>query len=161
MGTAVRLRMAHSLAMLELIDLRRARTRDGDLGAAIEKRILDRELNDLERATETEELDVIDCPPRSEMVRLQLGRSVSTLGRIGILVWFMASASAHPGRLDRFGGHSDRREGGYHYHRGVLAGRHYPTEEQALTALRLRQAKVRSSKAEKPAKRLEMSSLKR
>jgi hypothetical protein len=97
-GIALKMRMAQSCAMLELIDLRRARTGNEDLGAAIEKRILDRELADLERAAEAEALNrpLIGREPVGGRVR-HFKRSVSRLIRM-VLVWLIASApSAHPG----------------------------------------------------------------
>jgi hypothetical protein len=45
---AFKLRLARSYAILTLIDLRRAQTGDQGLGSAIEKRVLDRELQDFE-----------------------------------------------------------------------------------------------------------------
>jgi hypothetical protein len=45
---ALKLRLARSYAVLELVDLRRALTGNQGIGWAIEKRILDHELQDLE-----------------------------------------------------------------------------------------------------------------
>lgn len=42
---------------------------------------------------------------------------------------------AHGGGLDSYGGHNDRKNGGYHFHRGPLAGRSYPDKGAALKAL--------------------------
>jgi hypothetical protein len=47
---ALNLRLARSYALLKLIDLRRAQTGDPGIGWAIQKRILDQELQDLEAA---------------------------------------------------------------------------------------------------------------
>jgi hypothetical protein len=44
-------------------------------------------------------------------------------------------ASAHGGGLDQLGCHHDRRRGGYHCHRGPLAGRSFATKDDALRAL--------------------------
>jgi len=51
MMTNLRTRLAWGNAVLKLLDLRRAQTRDPRLGEAVEKRILDRELADLARCT--------------------------------------------------------------------------------------------------------------
>lgn len=48
----------------------------------------------------------------------------------------VCGASAHPGGLDKNGGHSDRRNGGYHFHKGPLEGRSFSSREEAMQALR-------------------------
>jgi len=50
LDNALKLRLASSHAVLEVIDLKRAQTGNQNIGWAIEKRILDRELQDLEAA---------------------------------------------------------------------------------------------------------------
>lgn len=42
---------------------------------------------------------------------------------------------AHGGGVDSNGGHNDRKNGRYHFHRGPLAGKSYPTKSAALRAL--------------------------
>lgn len=42
---------------------------------------------------------------------------------------------AHGGGLDSYGGHNDRKRGGYHFHRGPLSGRSYADKNAALKAL--------------------------
>ncbi|MBM3957343.1 MAG: YHYH domain-containing protein [Gemmatimonadetes bacterium] len=46
-----------------------------------------------------------------------------------------ATALAHGGGLDGYGGHNDRKRGGYHFHRGPLTGQAFPSKEAALAAL--------------------------
>ncbi len=53
MDQSLRLRLAHSYALIELIDLRRAQTGDQGIGWGIEKQILDRELRDIEAVADT------------------------------------------------------------------------------------------------------------
>jgi len=49
--------------------------------------------------------------------------SKGKLSIIGIIALVIASiSSGHPGGLDANGGHRDRKNGGYHYHRGPNAG---------------------------------------
>lgn len=43
---------------------------------------------------------------------------------------------AHGGRTDSQGGHNNRSEGNYHFHRGPLAGKTYSSKEEATRALR-------------------------
>jgi hypothetical protein len=56
---ALKFRLACSCATLKLISLRRAKTGDQGIGWAVEKRILDRELQDLEAEADA---DVPDGP---------------------------------------------------------------------------------------------------
>jgi len=46
-----------------------------------------------------------------------------------------ASASSHGGGLDALGCHHDRKAGGYHCHRGLLAGRSFGSKAEAVAAL--------------------------
>jgi len=48
MGNVLRARLAAECGVLELIDRRRAETGDDCVGSAVERRILDRELRELE-----------------------------------------------------------------------------------------------------------------
>ena len=44
-------------------------------------------------------------------------------------------AHAHGGGLDALGCHHDRKHGGYHCHRGPLAGRSFSSKSDAMAAL--------------------------
>jgi len=44
-------------------------------------------------------------------------------------------AEAHGGGLDSLGCHHNRKKGGYHCHRGPLAGQFFDTKEDAIRAL--------------------------
>ncbi len=52
------------------------------------------------------------------------------------LVMNTASAHAHGGRLDKLGCHHNRKAGGYHCHRGALAGQYFSSKSEAERALR-------------------------
>lgn len=43
---------------------------------------------------------------------------------------------AHPGGRDTYGGHNDRKNGGYHFHAGPLAGQSFADKGAATAALR-------------------------
>jgi hypothetical protein len=61
------------------------------------------------------------------------------LGSLAVLCVAMAPGlRAHPGRLDKYGGHHERREGKvfYHFHKGPLEGKEYPSRTAALRALK-------------------------
>ncbi len=47
-----------------------------------------------------------------------------------------ALLGAHGGGLDSQGGHHDRKNGGYHFHRGPLKGRSFSSKTEAARALR-------------------------
>ena len=53
------------------------------------------------------------------------------------LLWLVipVSSNAHSGGLDSIGCHHDRKKGGYHCHRGPLAGQSFSTKEKALKVL--------------------------
>ena len=53
----------------------------------------------------------------------------------GLVLSIAATALAHCGGLDGYGGHNDRKHGGYHFHRGPLAGQAFASKEAALAAL--------------------------
>lgn len=56
--------------------------------------------------------------------------------RIALMLLMLPSlALAHSGGLDGYGGHNNRKQGGYHFHRGPLAGQHYASKSEALNAL--------------------------
>lgn len=52
-----------------------------------------------------------------------------------------SSAWAHGGGLDRYGCHHDRKHGGYHCHRGPLAGQSFSSQEDMLKRLNSPEAK--------------------
>jgi hypothetical protein len=59
-------------------------------------------------------------------------------------------ASGHGGGLDDMGCHNDRRRGGYHCHRGPLAGRSFASKAEAQRELeKQRQPKPPEKKEEK------------
>lgn len=53
----------------------------------------------------------------------------------GLPLWQPSSASAHPGGLDAYGCHIDRKNGGYHCHTGRLAGRFFISKVDMLQKL--------------------------
>lgn len=55
-------------------------------------------------------------------------------------------ASAHGGGLDAYGCHHDRKHGGYHCHRGPLAGRSFKSQAEMLEE----KGKAAAEKEEKP-----------
>lgn len=53
-----------------------------------------------------------------------------------LLIFISATLSfAHGGGLDPYGCHHDRKQGGYHCHRGSFAGRSFSSKEEMLRAL--------------------------
>jgi len=62
-----------------------------------------------------------------------------TLVLLSLLV--ASQAHAHGGGLDKLGCHHNRKAGGYHCHRGVLAGKAFSTKQKALNRLRRGQLK--------------------
>jgi hypothetical protein len=57
-------------------------------------------------------------------------------------------AVSHGGKLDSLGCHHDRQRGGYHCHRGVLAGRNFASKAEALKALNEKQGPTPPAKQE-------------
>ncbi|HXG52543.1 MAG TPA: YHYH domain-containing protein [candidate division Zixibacteria bacterium] len=53
-------------------------------------------------------------------------------GLLALLFLVPAAARAHGGGLDTHGCHHDRKAGGYHCHRGPLAGRSFSSREEML-----------------------------
>lgn len=69
---------------------------------------------------------------------------MKALRRIGLLSLAILSLSplaalAHGGGLDSLGCHHDRKRGGYHCHRGPLAGQSFASKADALKALEAKQ----------------------
>ena len=48
----------------------------------------------------------------------------------------VGSAWAHGGGLDSYGCHHNRKAGGYHCHRGSLAGQHFDSKSEMLEQLK-------------------------
>ena len=61
-------------------------------------------------------------------------RSALVLATV-LLLCMAAIAYSHGGGLDSQGGHHDRKSGGYHFHRGPLAGRSFSSKSDASRAL--------------------------
>ena len=54
---------------------------------------------------------------------------------LAALLAFSGQALAHGGGLDAYGGHHNRKQGNYHFHRGPLAGQTFAGKAEALDAL--------------------------
>jgi len=52
-----------------------------------------------------------------------------------ILTGSSVDVLAHGGGLDAYGGHHNRKLGGYHFHQGPLAGQSFATQADAIAAL--------------------------
>lgn len=63
-------------------------------------------------------------------------RIASIVRSLAVIVLFAALVLAHSGGLDSDGGHYNRKLGGYHFHRGPLAGQSFADRNEALRALR-------------------------
>ena len=63
-------------------------------------------------------------------------RNVALTLASGALLWtFPILAAAHGGGLDAYGCHHNRKAGGYHCHRGQLAGQSFASKEAMLKEL--------------------------
>jgi len=51
------------------------------------------------------------------------------------LIGIASALFAHGGGIDAFGGHNDRKNGGYHFHHGPLAGKAFSSKSAAIGAL--------------------------
>jgi hypothetical protein len=51
-------------------------------------------------------------------------------------LFFALSAYPHGGGLDGYGCHHNRKAGGYHCHRGPLAGQSFASKDEALKKLK-------------------------
>jgi endonuclease YncB( thermonuclease family) len=58
------------------------------------------------------------------------------------LVLMPVTVSPHGGGIDRYGCHHDRKQGGYHCHRGEFAGRSFASQAEMLAARQLRDPAV-------------------
>ncbi len=82
MGYVLRARLAAECGVLELIDRRRAETGDNRVGSAVERRILDRELRELEYpSSEALENGARQALARARDPRLRFGESPVWLQR--------------------------------------------------------------------------------
>jgi endonuclease YncB( thermonuclease family) len=61
------------------------------------------------------------------------------------LVFTTESALAHGGGLDGLGCHHNRKAGGYHCHRGSMAGQHFRSKNEAVQQLRVPKPRSQSS----------------
>lgn len=61
---------------------------------------------------------------------------------------FSSMALSHGGGLDSLGCHHDRKRGGYHCHRGELAGQSFASKADALKAVNAQQKPREESRAE-------------
>ncbi len=63
-----------------------------------------------------------------------------------VLATLAETATAHGGGLDSYGCHHNRKAGGYHCHRGPLAGQAFASQNEMLAAMRS------AGQSEQPAK---------
>ena len=54
---------------------------------------------------------------------------------LAALAALSGQALAHGGGLDGYGGHHNRKQGGYHFHKGPLDGRSFSSKAEAMAAL--------------------------
>ena len=54
---------------------------------------------------------------------------------LAALTALSGQAMGHGGGLDDSGGHHNRKQGGYHFHKGPLAGRSFSSKAEAMAAL--------------------------
>jgi len=64
-----------------------------------------------------------------------------------LVIFSFSNAFAHGGGLDSYGCHHDRKRGGYHCHRGPLAGQYFSSKAEMLRALRGRSSTYDSRKS--------------
>jgi len=60
------------------------------------------------------------------------------MGLLILMIFFITTGSvyAHPGGLDSYGCHHNRKQGGYHCHRGQLAGESFQSREEMMKRLK-------------------------
>ena len=66
---------------------------------------------------------------------LRVSHTLGMTAVVSILILLPLRGMPHGGGLDRWGCHHNRKQGGYHCHRGKLAGRYFSSKAQALKAL--------------------------
>ncbi|TMA93741.1 MAG: hypothetical protein E6J74_17145 [Deltaproteobacteria bacterium] len=54
---------------------------------------------------------------------------------LGLFLCAITPAYPHGGGLDVYGCHHNRKAGGYHYHRGLLAGQSFDSQDEVLRKL--------------------------
>ena len=64
-----------------------------------------------------------------------VSRVCIVVGMAALVLTMPTNAYPHGGGLDSLGCHHDRKAGGYHCHRGALAGQHFQSQTDALNAL--------------------------
>jgi hypothetical protein len=64
-----------------------------------------------------------------------MGKDVARTIALIFVLGFPTVAAAHGGGLDAAGCHNDNKHGGYHCHRGSLAGRSFSSKAEALEAM--------------------------
>ena len=57
-----------------------------------------------------------------------------------LCIW-ASTASPHGGGMDGYGGHSNRKAGNYHFHKGPLSGRTFDSKAEAIAELNRLQRK--------------------
>jgi len=67
---------------------------------------------------------------------------------IPLVVLVASLAYGHGGGLDSLGCHNDRKNGGYHCHRGPLAGQSFSSKAEALKELEKQKQQPPASKSE-------------
>lgn len=60
---------------------------------------------------------------------------------LGLMVLSPTLALSHGGGLDGYGCHHDKKHGGYHCHRGQLAGKSFASQHEMLGVLKALEAK--------------------
>ena len=70
---------------------------------------------------------------------------------VGCILSLLIALPAYPhgGGLDAYGCHHDRKAGGYHCHRGPLAGQFFSSKEEMLKKLSADKAETAKSKEKK------------
>jgi len=71
-------------------------------------------------------------------------RAVAAVGRVERVSFVLfalgiaasTDCAAHSGGLDAYGCHHNRKQGGYHCHRGEMAGQSFASQQQMLDQLR-------------------------
>lgn len=53
-----------------------------------------------------------------------------------LIVIIPSAAFAHGGGLDGYGCHHNRKQGGYHCHRGPMAGQSFASQQEMLAAMK-------------------------
>ena len=70
-------------------------------------------------------------------------KSISLFLLTCLLAFSSFTADAHPGRLDRFGGHMNHKTGTYHYHRGPHSVSKRAPKRRTVRRRRVKRRRVR------------------